>query len=90
MTVGEAVRLIRTTAGQTQREMAAVLDISNVHLSRVEGGKAHPSPALLESVRHHYDYCPLALVVLSDGKLNLTRHAVLLGKDYAFGEGGNG
>lgn len=47
MTLGNAIKLIRTARGLTQRELASQLQISANYLSLVEGDKREPSLTFL-------------------------------------------
>lgn len=47
MTLGNAIRLIRTAAGQKQTELASALRVSPNYLSLVENGKRQPSVSFL-------------------------------------------
>lgn len=48
--VGLAIRSVRESKGLTQREAAAVLGVSETHLSLLENGKNRPSLALVEAI----------------------------------------
>ena len=78
MTLGQAIRLIRTVAGKTAREFALSLGITAVYLSLLERDHANPSRHLLDEIAHLYGYDPRILWCLSVGEVELTRHAKLL------------
>ncbi len=47
MTVGSAIKIIRTAKGVTQRALAKKLDVTANYLSLIEGGKREPSLSFL-------------------------------------------
>jgi transcriptional regulator with XRE-family HTH domain len=47
MKLGNTIKYVRQTHGQSQLEAAKLLEVSNVHLSNLENNKAHPSPDFL-------------------------------------------
>jgi transcriptional regulator with XRE-family HTH domain len=47
VTLGQSIRLIRSSAGVRQHELAARLGVSKNYISLVEGGKREPSVAFL-------------------------------------------
>ena len=51
ISVGNSARSLREQLGLSQKEAAAELGISNVHLCNVENDNANPSPELLAKYR---------------------------------------
>lgn len=51
ISVGESARTLREQLGLSQKEAAAELGISNVHLCNVEKNNSNPSPELLAKYR---------------------------------------
>ena len=51
ISLSETARELRERAGLSQIEAAKRLEITQVHLSNVETGKARPSPELIERYR---------------------------------------
>jgi len=49
--VGESARALREQLGLSQKEAAAELGISNVHLCNLEKNNSNPSPELLAKYR---------------------------------------
>src|SRR5688572_16389507 len=66
--LGEAARYLRTQFGLSLRQAAEELQISFVHLSNIENGKASPSPEMLEKFRQAWgiDLYMLAAGMFSD------------------------
>ncbi|MCG8585864.1 MAG: helix-turn-helix domain-containing protein [Pirellulales bacterium] len=52
--LGDAARELRETLGITQRDAAAALDITDVHLCNVEKNRSVPSPALMDKYREKW------------------------------------
>lgn len=78
MTIGDAVKLLRTRAGETQQEMADALGITRPNLSQIEGGVHFPSVKLLAQFRLCYFYDPYILAALTNPAVNVTAHLMLL------------
>ena len=53
--VGRTVKEFRETLRLTQHEMAAVLGVTNVHLSNIENNKSFPSQDLIDRFRDRYE-----------------------------------
>jgi transcriptional regulator with XRE-family HTH domain len=51
ISVGDSARSLREQLGLSQKEAAAELGISNVHLCNIENDNANPSPELLAKYR---------------------------------------
>lgn len=68
ISIGEAARYLRNRFGLSQRDAAAELGISYVHLSNIENGKALPSPTMLDKYREAWgiDLYMLAVGMFSD------------------------
>jgi transcriptional regulator with XRE-family HTH domain len=49
--VGDSARALREQLGLSQKDAAAELGISNVHLCNIEKGNSQPSPELLATYR---------------------------------------
>jgi len=65
VTLGEAVRRIRTHAGKTQVDFAATIDITANALSLIETGNRGVSVYLCEEIAARYGVCPRTLSVMS-------------------------
>jgi transcriptional regulator with XRE-family HTH domain len=55
MTLGSAIKLIRTARGVKQRALATELNVSANYLSLLEGGKREPSISLLRALARELD-----------------------------------
>lgn len=66
--LGKTARYLRERKGLTQRQTAALLQISTVHLSNIENNKAAPSGKLLRRYRElwHIDLYVLAWCLHGD------------------------
>lgn len=78
LTVGRAVRLIREHAGADQAAFAARLGVGRGWVSHVEGGRFSLTDSMADRIREAYGFCPRAMVVLSEGRVDWTRHLELL------------
>lgn len=78
MTPGEAIRMIRESACDTQRAAAKLLGIHAVQLCNVEKGKSVVSEAVRRRCEEAYGYCPVVLAVLSGDEKRLVKHRELL------------
>jgi transcriptional regulator with XRE-family HTH domain len=67
MKVGEAIRLLRTSAGLRQAELADRIGVSANYISLVENGKRDPSMSFLRSVTQEFGM-PLGLLFLDMGE----------------------
>lgn len=65
--MGEAIRLLRTSAGLRQAELADRLSVSANYISLVENGKRDPSMSFLRSVTLEFGV-PLGLLFLDIGE----------------------
>jgi len=50
MSLGHLLKLVRTNRALNQKEMAAILGISQNYLSLIESDKKHPSPDLISKI----------------------------------------
>jgi len=55
MTLGNAIKLIRTAKGAKQRDLAKELGVSPNYISLVENGKREPSISLLRALANELD-----------------------------------
>ncbi len=67
MTLGQAFKAIRGVSRYSQREFAALLGITNVHLCLIEKGKNLPSLPLIEAARRETGLDPYLLAAVSNG-----------------------
>jgi transcriptional regulator with XRE-family HTH domain len=63
MTLGCAIKLIRTAKGVKQRDLAGELNVSANYLSLLESGKREPSISLLRSLAKELEV-PMAMFFL--------------------------
>jgi transcriptional regulator with XRE-family HTH domain len=68
VTLGNAIKLIRTARGISQRDLAPKLNISANYLSLVEGDKRDPSLAVLKRLSLELKV-PLAMLFMLQGEV---------------------
>lgn len=51
--IGSVFRNVRQNSGLTQTQLGNKLNVSYVHLSRIESGLTHPSPALMSKLLNY-------------------------------------
>ncbi|MGI0084870.1 MAG: helix-turn-helix domain-containing protein [Nitrososphaerales archaeon] len=74
MTLGNAVKLIRTSKGVKQRVLAAELNVSANYLSLIEGGKREPSISFLRALAKELDV-PIGMFFLwQEPQVSKSRH----------------
>jgi hypothetical protein len=78
VTAGEAICVIRKSAGDNQRAAAKLLRISVPHLCNVEGGKSIVTDFVRMRVETVYGYDPVVLAVMAYGAKWLEKHRELL------------
>ncbi len=85
LTLGQAVRLIREHATESQVTFARAIGVTNVYLSYVENDRSYPSARVVKEVQRVYGYDPHLLVALAretQGQLRpLASHRALLTGD---------
>jgi transcriptional regulator with XRE-family HTH domain len=85
MKLGTAIKLIRTSSGLKQKEIAAKLGVTSNYISMVEGGGREPSVSLLKKLATILGV-PVGLFFLWDGdgpassKKNIDQLRHLLGQ----------
>jgi transcriptional regulator with XRE-family HTH domain len=67
LTLGNAIKLIRTARGIKQRDLASQLDVSANYLSLIEGGKREPSLAFLNRLAEKL-CIPIAMLFVFQGE----------------------
>ena len=67
MTLGNAIKLIRTARGISQRDLASKLRISANYLSLIESGKREPSLAFLNRLATELRV-PIAMLFMFQGE----------------------
>jgi transcriptional regulator with XRE-family HTH domain len=67
MTLGNAIKLIRTARGMTQKDVARKLKVSANYISLVEGGRREPSLPFLRNLAALYNV-PIAMFFMWQGK----------------------
>lgn len=67
MNLGYVLKLIRTSKGMSQREMADLLGISQNYLSLIESNKKFPSPEKIADFAKSLNVSEHALVFASSG-----------------------
>lgn len=67
MTLGNAIKLIRTARGITQRDLASKLEISANYLSLIESDKREPSLAFLNRLAAEFRV-PIAMLFMFQGE----------------------
>lgn len=67
LTLGNAIKLIRTARGISQRDLASELKISANYLSLIEGGKREPSLAFLNRLATELRV-PIAMLFMFQGE----------------------
>lgn len=55
MTLGNAIKLIRTAKGTKQRQLAKELDVSSNYISLIENDKREPSISLVKALARKLD-----------------------------------
>lgn len=55
MKIGAKIKAIRKRHGMTQAQLAEEIGVDRTHVTKIETGKANPSPQLLKSVALRYD-----------------------------------
>jgi len=55
MTLGNAIKLIRTAKGTRQRKLAEELDVSSNYISLIENDKREPSISLMKALARKLD-----------------------------------
>jgi transcriptional regulator with XRE-family HTH domain len=68
VTLGNAIKLIRTARGMSQRDLAPKLNISANYLSLVEGDKRDPSLAVLKRISVELKV-PVAMLFMLQGEV---------------------
>jgi len=63
MTLGDAIRRLRSAAGLTQKELAAGIDVDASYLCHLEAGRREPSLALLRKITSELSV-PLGLLLV--------------------------
>lgn len=54
--IGRKIKMLRIQHGISQHELARILNISNAHMSNIEGGRVSLSLKLLLRIREHMDF----------------------------------
>jgi transcriptional regulator with XRE-family HTH domain len=67
VTLGNAIKLIRTARGRTQRDLAEALQVTANYLSLIEGDKREPSLAFLKRLAIALNV-PLAMLFAFQGE----------------------
>ena len=70
MTIGEAVKLIRLSHGDSLRRMAQEIQTTHVNLSQIERGAHLPSKFLCDSIQAVYGVCPFVLSRWTESHFN--------------------
>jgi len=65
MKIGHILKLIRTTRGNAQKEMAGLLDISQNYLSLIETNRKDPSAEMVDKFAKHLSISKEALLFVS-------------------------
>lgn len=60
--LGETIQQARVKKGYTQEQLAEILDISQIHLANIEGGRRNPSVPLLFQMMELLDFSVDGLV----------------------------
>ena len=60
--LGETIQQARVKKGYTQEQLAEILEISQIHLANIEGGRRNPSVPLLFQMMELLDFSVDALV----------------------------
>lgn len=77
MTEGDALKLVRTRAGETQAEMGLKLGVTPQYVGRLERGEREMGNELRRLVRSLYGYDPYVLMSLTDASLDWEKHRSL-------------
>ena len=72
MKTGYVIRLLRTTEGISQAELAGILGVTSSYLSQVENGHREPSLSFLKAVSERLRV-PLVLLVGGEGDSDYER-----------------
>lgn len=65
LTIGRAIRLLRTTAGLSQKDLADRVSVNRTYVSHLEAGRRDPSLSLMKTIAHALEVPPGLLLAVA-------------------------